>query len=205
VEALWHLILGKVDSCPLKPGSGRNCLCLTSLSTHVPTRVCPFPADTSSWDPTHDTKAAVLGSGSFGSVFAVRHADSHKLDELDYALKVIDMKDLREARGMADNSKMLAEVVTLAKLPHGHHIARYFHAQEFPRASADEPNIADFLVIRLELCKGGTIRQLLDDCLTVAAGTATVYQLSLCANTSRSWRRHSVSWKTGTLCTAISN
>jgi serine/threonine protein kinase len=97
-------------------------------------------------------------------VFAVRHADSHKLDELDYALKVIDMKDLREARGMADNSKMLAEVVTLAKLQHGHHIARYFHAQEFPRASADEPNIADFLVIRLELCKGGTIRQLLDDC-----------------------------------------
>jgi serine/threonine protein kinase len=102
-------------------------------------------------------EAAMLGKGSFGFVFAVRH----ELDKQEYALKVINMKKLREERGMVDNSKMRLEVETLAKLQHGHYIARYFLAQEFPEPSVAKP-VADFLVIRLELCKGGTLQSELE-------------------------------------------
>ena len=109
------------------------------------------------WTPTDDVGAAMLGKGSFGFVFAVRH----ELDKQEYALKVINMKKLREERGMVDNSKMRLEVETLAKLQHGHYIARYFLAQEFSEPSVAKP-VADFLVIRLELCKGGTLQSELE-------------------------------------------
>jgi NIMA (never in mitosis gene a)-related kinase len=113
--------------------------------------------DKRSWNLTKKAGAALLGNGSFGCVFAVRH----ELDKHEYALKVINMKKLRMERGMADNSEMLIEVRTLAKLQHGPYIARYFDAVEFPRPSKKKP-IADFLIIRLELCKGGTLEEELE-------------------------------------------
>ena len=114
------------------------------------------------WTPTDDVEAAMLGKGSFGFVFAVRHV----LDKQEYALKVINMKKLREERGMADNLKMLKEVEILAGLQHGHYIARYFDSQEFPKPpEVGEPaKPADFLIIRLELCKGGTLQSELEAC-----------------------------------------
>uniref|UniRef100_A0A7S0X1T2 Protein kinase domain-containing protein n=1 Tax=Mantoniella antarctica TaxID=81844 RepID=A0A7S0X1T2_9CHLO len=58
---------------------------------------------------------------------------------------------------------MLKEVMALAKLQHSHkrtsYIAQYFLAQEFPVPDPSDANpVADFLVIRLELCKGGTLQ-----------------------------------------------
>jgi len=109
--------------------------------------------DTKRWALTDNEGAAMLGKGSFGYVFAVRH----KLDKHEYALKVVNMTLLREVSGMADNSKMRKEVETLAKLQHGHYIARYFDAQEVSNTSVGT-HTADFLIIRLELCKGGTLQ-----------------------------------------------
>lgn len=98
-------------------------------------------------EATDSVEAAALGNGSFGYVFAVRHT----LDEQNYALKVIDMKKLRAERDMNNNSKMLEEVKTLAKLRHGHYIARYFSAKEVGGGDGgtSSSNMKDWLVIHL--------------------------------------------------------
>ena len=120
-------------------------------------RIAPSLKDKRNWEATHDTIRAALGNGAFGYVFAARHT----LDEQHYALKVVNMKELREDRGMEDNRRMIEEVKTLAKLHHGHYIARYFDAKEYsasPQTSSTF-QMKDWLVIRLELCKGGTLQR----------------------------------------------
>ena len=110
----------------------------------------------------------MLGSGSFGYVFAVRNTLAQK----NYALKVINMKELRADRGMLDNSKMLHEVQTLAELQH-RYIAQYFNAGEFGGGdgACSSGGLKDWLLIQLELCTGGTLQRQLDECRTENGGS----------------------------------
>lgn len=119
---------------------------------------------------TDRAEDAALGNGSFGYVFAVRHKDKQ-----NYALKVIDMKKLRVERGMSDNSKMMQEVFTLAELQHAPYIARYDDFKEvngvLHAAASGDPK--DWLVIKLELCTGGTLQSVLDNCRAQGRGLPT--------------------------------
>jgi serine/threonine protein kinase len=134
-------------------------------------RVCwcrPFPMDAKSLEVTDSVEAAVLGSGSFGYVFAVHNTLANK----NYALKVINMKALRAEHGMLDNSKMVQEVQTLAELRHGY-IAQYFNAVELGGGdgATSRGSLKDWLLIQLELCTGGTLQRQLDECRTENGGS----------------------------------
>ena len=97
-------------------------------------------------EPAANASDAVLGSGSFGTVYKARSSVEGKL----YAVKVIDKRKVVEHYQLDDDRKILKEVRSLQGLEHPG-VARYHGF--FP---ADQAT-ADFLCIKMDFYPGGTL------------------------------------------------